>query len=290
MGTSSSRREDRPRCGPGARRTKRDGCSSIRRMRQTYYALAGESGSRYGVSFDRLLWHLWQLRRTRGPIRLRSVKYLEDLVLVIACLDHHGGAWADLIDQYESMLVRRCTERVGEVQAILLVRRMLRRLKNAPHAGAAGGPVAVPRGSALARVARQSRRRTAAPEDERLALLVADSPRGTSRRRGAEVGPRRRAARPPLPDPARATPRLAAFSAGGGRRQRARKTGRAPGGTPVAQRRSEWMFPWPQADEQGTGESLRQPARLDNLTLRSTLLTVSPETRRRGSSVGRARH
>ena len=108
----------------GARHERRDVNGALERLRFAYFAQAGESAGRYGIEFDEIVIHLWRHRCARGRLALNTVRHIDDLVHAIACLNRVGPAWSDLVERHEPVLVRRCVDRFGEMQAILLVRRM----------------------------------------------------------------------------------------------------------------------------------------------------------------------
>lgn len=101
----------------------------IARLRSAYFAQAGAVAQRHAVEFEDILRHLWRARRLRGRIPLRSVRYVDDLAHAVACRTGDGAAWEALADRHESHLVRRAAERVGEVRAILIVRRAFAELR-----------------------------------------------------------------------------------------------------------------------------------------------------------------
>ncbi len=108
----------------GATRTR-----SLAKLRCAYFAHAAESAARYGVTFERLLLHLWQARQVNRRLLMRSVVYIDDLVHAVACVDQVGLAWADLVERYERALIRRCRGTQDEIEATLFVRRLFADLK-----------------------------------------------------------------------------------------------------------------------------------------------------------------
>jgi hypothetical protein len=99
------------------------------RLRSAYFAQAADSAARYGVNFDEVVQHLWHARRHHPRLLLRSVRYVDDLVHAIACHNDAGLAWADLFERYERGLIRRCRAASSEVDAVLIVRRLLADLR-----------------------------------------------------------------------------------------------------------------------------------------------------------------
>ena len=102
---------------------------AMSRLRIAYFAQAWDSGIRYGIGFDEVVAHLWNVRKRRGRLRLETVRHLDDLVHAIACTNGAGAAWSDLVDLYEGLLVRRCAQRVDEMDSILAVRRLFADLR-----------------------------------------------------------------------------------------------------------------------------------------------------------------
>lgn len=98
--------------------------NSLAALRRAYFAQAAEAAARYHVSFDRIVQHLWELRRRQPHYRLRLTNAVDDLVHAIACVDEVGLAWADLASRFERPLIRRCRQAHDEISATILVRRM----------------------------------------------------------------------------------------------------------------------------------------------------------------------
>ena len=103
-----------------------------------FFSIGATPATRYAVGFDRLLRHFWRARSIVGPIPLRRVHFLDDLILVAACLDGVGVAWRDLADQHERALVRHACSRQGPSDAVVQVRRALYDLR-----GHTGSPLAI---------------------------------------------------------------------------------------------------------------------------------------------------
>jgi hypothetical protein len=96
------------------------------RLRTQFFAAGADAPGRYGVQFDDVLAHLWTQRHRSRRFRLRDVRYMEELVLVVACTHGIARAWHDLIEQYEWPLTRHCRNWLAEPDAIIFVRRALR--------------------------------------------------------------------------------------------------------------------------------------------------------------------
>jgi hypothetical protein len=103
--------------------------SAMTRLRSEYFASAADVAARYGVTFDRLIAHLWHARSFNAHFFLAGVTHLDDLVHAVACVDEVGLAWAELADRYERALVRRCRNGAAEIDATIAVRRMLADLR-----------------------------------------------------------------------------------------------------------------------------------------------------------------
>lgn len=103
--------------------------NALSNLRRRYFSHAAESAARYGVSFDRIVQHLWDVRHRRLHIPLRSIVCVDDLVHVVGCLDQCARAWHDLIDLYEPWLVRQHRCAVGPCTALLEVRQFFIELR-----------------------------------------------------------------------------------------------------------------------------------------------------------------
>lgn len=93
---------------------------------------------RYGLSFERVLRHLWKSRRVNRRLRLSAVLCMDDLIHAAACINDNPLAWSDMAERHERALARRCRGDQSEVAAILAVRRMLSDLRR--QSGADGPP------------------------------------------------------------------------------------------------------------------------------------------------------
>lgn len=117
----------------GARRRKRrtqSGWSDITsQLRRAYFAHAGELAIRYGITFDRVAQHVRRGWNHEPALSIKGVRYAEDLVHAVACVDDVGLAWSDLVDHHERMLTRACRDRLDETNAILVVRRLFVQLR-----------------------------------------------------------------------------------------------------------------------------------------------------------------
>ncbi len=95
------------------------------RLREAYFAEARCSASRYGLSFERLLVHLWEARRLRRRVLIGSIVYVDDLVHAVACVDDVALAWTDLAERYEAAMIHACRRSLDEPDAVIFVRRLL---------------------------------------------------------------------------------------------------------------------------------------------------------------------
>jgi hypothetical protein len=103
---------------------------SVARLRGEFFAKAGEPASRYGISFERLMHHMWEARTDNRRLLLRHVTHIEDLVHAVACIDGRSLAWNDLAERYERTLIRRCRGDQDEIAATILIRRFFADLRH----------------------------------------------------------------------------------------------------------------------------------------------------------------
>lgn len=97
-------------------------------LRRAYFAQASQAVARYNIMFDRVVMHvkpMWDAE----PRNTKDIRYADDLVQAIACIDGKSVAWADLVEQHERILIRASRDRFEEADSILLVRRMFVDLK-----------------------------------------------------------------------------------------------------------------------------------------------------------------
>jgi len=106
--TSHAAKTKRRRVKPPAPRRQR----AIARLRSEFFARAGELATRYGISCDQVVIHLWRGRKAAHGVRLRNVSHFEDLVLAVACSHNSGRAWADLAILHERTL-DACSQNYG---------------------------------------------------------------------------------------------------------------------------------------------------------------------------------
>ena len=112
-----------------ARRRYATPCRGFAQLRREYFAHAGVVANRYGITFDRVVAHLWHARRSHRHLPLRAVRHLDDVVHSAACIDQVSLAWSDMIEQYERPLVRRCRIQLDETASIIMVRRLFADLR-----------------------------------------------------------------------------------------------------------------------------------------------------------------
>jgi hypothetical protein len=110
------------------------------RLRQQFFCAGGDAAVRYGIGFDRIVKHLWNARRHQRRLSLRSIDNMHDLIHAIACIDDMDRAWADLAEQYEPALVRACRSQMGDIEALLQVRRLLAGLRERSCSGSGHDP------------------------------------------------------------------------------------------------------------------------------------------------------
>ncbi len=125
-------RAPRQKSNGGRRRKRRthSGWSDITsQLRRAYFAHAGELAVRYGITFDRVAQHVRRGWNREPALSIKGVRYAEDLVHAVACIDGVGLAWSDLVDHHERMLTRACRDRLDETDSILVVRRLFVQLR-----------------------------------------------------------------------------------------------------------------------------------------------------------------
>jgi hypothetical protein len=98
-------------------------------LRRAYFAQSGEIAMRYGVRFERVLDHLDELRGVHPQHSIPVVRYLDDLIHAVACVDDVDLAWRDLADRHERALIRACRHWLDATDAIVFVRRLLAGLR-----------------------------------------------------------------------------------------------------------------------------------------------------------------
>lgn len=123
--TNSLRGEAQPHCCP---QTTSD-------LRRAYFGQAGEIALRYGVPFDRVLDHLHLLQAEHPHNAIPVVRYLEDLIHAVACVDGLDLAWRDLAERHERALIRACRHWLEATDAIVFVRRLLAGLRRDQEPG-----------------------------------------------------------------------------------------------------------------------------------------------------------
>ena len=115
----------------------------VDRIRREWFARAGGVATRYGVLLDEALSHLREANLAETPGPARALSFLEDLVCAVACVRGHPGAWQDLWERHESILLRASRLRLADVEAVLATRRFWRELHavtTLPAADRAGLP------------------------------------------------------------------------------------------------------------------------------------------------------
>ncbi|MHC5008032.1 MAG: hypothetical protein ACYTGF_11805 [Planctomycetota bacterium] len=116
---STLRDTERPPCCP----------QTASELRRAYFAQAGEIAMRYGVRFERVLDHLGELRGVQPQHSIPVVRYLDDLIHAVACVDGVDLAWRDLTDRHERALIRACRHWLDATDAIVFVRKLLAGLR-----------------------------------------------------------------------------------------------------------------------------------------------------------------
>lgn len=111
-----------------ARQHKRT-IAAVSQLRRTYFANGAELAGRYRIEFPRVIQHIWQARRAGRRTSLRRIRYMDDLIHAIACVDESPQAWSDLTHRYERTLVRRCRNGLDEIEGTICARRLLAELR-----------------------------------------------------------------------------------------------------------------------------------------------------------------
>ena len=105
-------------------------------LRVAYFAQAGEIALRYAVVFERVVRHIRQAEACHVHLRSLPIRYVDDVIHAVACVDGTDLAWRDLIEHHERPLVRTCRQRFDPTESLVLVRRLfatLRRDSSAPE-------------------------------------------------------------------------------------------------------------------------------------------------------------
>ena len=71
-------------------------------------------------------------RLNEVPAGSYTIRYVEDLIHAVACLDGIDLAWRDLAEQHERALMRSCQDRMEEADEVVLVRRFFASLRREP--------------------------------------------------------------------------------------------------------------------------------------------------------------
>lgn len=101
----------------------------VARLRRDYFSVAGETAMRYEVPLDRAVQHVLDQPGAPG-----SMRYLDELLLVIACLENHPRAWQDL-EAYEMILLSAPRLGDSEIDATIRIRRYFAALRMAIRHG-----------------------------------------------------------------------------------------------------------------------------------------------------------
>ena len=104
-------------------------------LRAAYFAQAGEIALRYGVVFERIVRHIREAEACHPHLRPLPIRYLDDVIHTVACIDGTDLAWRDLSEHHERPLVRTCRQRFDPTESIVLVRRLFATLRRDGGAG-----------------------------------------------------------------------------------------------------------------------------------------------------------
>ncbi|MCK4873134.1 MAG: hypothetical protein KAS72_10445 [Phycisphaerales bacterium] len=109
---------------------KHSAIDSVGKLRRRFFADAGDAVKRYGVPVDRIIGHLHEIAERRPSFRLDVGRlHMTDLVVAVAACDDHLGAWNDIISTHESVLHQSAEAHLGEIDALMAVRRLLAELR-----------------------------------------------------------------------------------------------------------------------------------------------------------------
>ncbi len=98
-------------------------------LRVAYFAQAGEIALRYGVVFERIVRHIREAEAYHAHLRSLPIRYIDDVIHAVACVDGTDLAWRDLNEHHERPLVRTCRQRFDPTESIVLVRRLFATLR-----------------------------------------------------------------------------------------------------------------------------------------------------------------
>ena len=104
-------------------------------LRVAYFAQAGEIALRYAVVFERVVRHLREAEACHANQRSLPIRYVDDVIHAVACVDGTDLAWRDLIEHHERPLIRTCRQRFDPTDSIVLVRRLFAMLRRDGSAG-----------------------------------------------------------------------------------------------------------------------------------------------------------
>ncbi len=116
--------------------TNSHGCGrTTAELRVAYFAQAGEIALRYAVVFERVVRHIRQAEACHARLRSLPIRYVDDVIHAVACVDGTDLAWRDLIEHHERPLVRSCRQRFDPTESLVLVRRLFATLRRDGGAG-----------------------------------------------------------------------------------------------------------------------------------------------------------
>ncbi len=98
-------------------------------LRVAYFAQAGEIALRYAVVFERVVHHIRQAEACHVHLRSLPIRYVDDVIHAVACVDGTDLAWRDLIEHHERPLIRTCRQRFDPTESLVLVRRLFATLR-----------------------------------------------------------------------------------------------------------------------------------------------------------------
>ena len=94
-------------------------------IREAYFAIASWVAIRYDVKIDEVIEHLRRAGVHSAARPGSAVHYVEDIVLAVAGCNGNAQAWTDAAQIFDLTLVRACSLRLPEQDAVVYVRRFL---------------------------------------------------------------------------------------------------------------------------------------------------------------------
>lgn len=94
-------------------------------IREAYFAIASWVAIRYDVEVDDVISHLQRAGVHTATRPGAAVQYVEDIVLAVAACQGNRQAWIDAAQIFDLTLIRACSLRLPEQDAVMYVRRFM---------------------------------------------------------------------------------------------------------------------------------------------------------------------